>query len=58
MLKKFFYAKIMGAVRTGTIYNEPHTHFYRRGVGYVSRFEGWDVSPFLDELKDVIDSFR
>ncbi|MBQ7941686.1 MAG: N-6 DNA methylase [Muribaculaceae bacterium] len=24
----------------------------------VSRFEGWDVSPFLDELKDVIDSFR
>lgn len=26
----------MGAVRTGTICNEPHTHFYRRGVGYVS----------------------
>ena len=24
----------------------------------VSGFEGWDVSPFLDELKDVIDSFR
>ena len=22
--------------RTGTIYIEPHTHYYRRGVGYVS----------------------
>ena len=26
----------MSKPRTGTIYVEPHTHFYRRGVGYVS----------------------